>query len=88
MPPFFNRPPRVPDPGQRVLVRLTDGPWREGFRAISGPITDENGEVVVWVAEDTEYGQARAEERRPVGFRLPVERVKVPNFPLRRLLRG
>jgi hypothetical protein len=70
-------PPRVADPGQRVELRLEDGSWRRGFRAISKPSTRESGEVVVWVATEDEYRAARGEDRSAVGVPWPKERMGV-----------
>lgn len=75
LPLFRRRAPRVPDPGQRVWIRTEQGSWRGGFRAISGPLTADNGEVIVLVAEKHEYRDAWLEDRSPIGIPLPVERV-------------
>jgi hypothetical protein len=74
---FLKGPPRVADPGQRVELRLEDGSWRRGFRAISKPSTTESGEVVVWVATEDEYRAARGEDRSAVGVPWPKERMGV-----------
>jgi hypothetical protein len=71
LPLFLKGPPRVADPGQRVELRLEDGSWRRGFRAISKPSTTESGEVVVWVATEDEYRAARGEDRSAVGVPWP-----------------
>jgi hypothetical protein len=76
-PRFLKGPPRVPDPGQHVELRMEDGSWRRGFRAISEPSTTEWGEVVVWVATEDEYRAARGERRSAVGVPWPTERMVV-----------
>jgi hypothetical protein len=70
-------PPRVPDPGQHVELRMEDGSWRRGFRAVSEPSTTELEEVVVWVATEDEYRAARGEGRSAVGVPWPTERMVV-----------
>ncbi|MEW6635263.1 MAG: hypothetical protein AB1425_00455 [Actinomycetota bacterium] len=74
---FFKRPPRIPDPGQRVRIKAFDEEWRGGFRAISEPETDERGDVVIWVAEEEEYRAADIEGRPAVGMPWPVSRMQV-----------
>lgn len=75
--PLLKGPPRVPDPGQHVDLRMEDGSWRRGFRAVSEPSTTEWGEVVVWVATEDEYRAARWEGRSAVGVPWPTERMVV-----------
>jgi hypothetical protein len=75
--PLLKRPPRIPDPGQKVDLCLEDGSWKKGFRAISEPSTAETGEVVIWVCKEDEYRDARWEERRAVGVPWPVERMRL-----------
>lgn len=67
----------MPDPGQQVRLLGEDGMWREGFRAISGPLTAGNGEIVVWVAEEGEYRIAGLEGRSAVGILWPVDRLEI-----------
>lgn len=74
---FGKEPPRVPDPSQRVRLLGEDGKWRSGFRAISGPLSHESYEVVVWVAEEEEWETATISGRPPVGMAWPLERVEV-----------
>jgi hypothetical protein len=74
---FLKGPPRVPDPGQHVELRMEDGSWRRGFRAVSEPSTTELEEVVVWVATEDEYRAARGEDRSAVGVPWPKERMGV-----------
>ena len=45
--PLLGRPPRIPDPGQHVDIRLEDGSWRRGFRAISEPSTAETADAAI-----------------------------------------
>src|ERR671916_990880 len=75
--PLLKGPPHVPDPGQHVELRMEDGSWRGGFRALSEPSTTEWGEVVVWVATEDEYRAARWEGRSAVGVPWPTERMVV-----------
>jgi hypothetical protein len=80
--PLLKGPPRVPDPGQHVDLRMEDGSWRRGFRAVSEPSTTELGEVVVWVATEDEYRAARGEGRSAVGMPWPTERMVVSSSGL------
>ena len=73
----MRRPLRIPDPSQKVELRLEDGSWRRGFRAISEPSTVETGEVVIWVYKEDEYRDARWEDREPVGVPWPVKRMRL-----------
>jgi hypothetical protein len=73
---ILKRTPRVPDPGQPVDLRMEDGSWRRGFRAISEPSTTE-WEEVVWIATEDEYRAARGEGRSAVGVPWPTERMVV-----------
>lgn len=73
----FDKAPRVPDPGQRVLLLENDG-WRSGYRAVSEPITAETGEVTILVAEEDEFRAARWEGRLARGKPWPVSRMTVP----------
>jgi hypothetical protein len=79
--PFLKRPPRIPDPGQIVDLRMEDGSWRRGFRALSEPSTTEMGEVVIWVCTEDEYREARWEDRRAVGITWPAKRMRVSPSP-------
>ena len=79
--PLMRRPPRIPDPGEMVDLRIEDGSWRQGFRAISEPSTAEMGEVIIWVCTEDEYRQARWEERRAVGMTWPATRMRVSPSP-------
>ncbi|AHY45566.1 Hypothetical Protein RradSPS_0283 [Rubrobacter radiotolerans] len=74
---FGKEPPRVPDPGQRVRLLGADDKWRMGFRAISGPLSDDSYGVVVWVAEEEEWETATLKRRAPVGMAWPLDRMEV-----------
>ena len=74
---FRGKPPLVPDPGQQVRLRTARGLWRGNFRAISGPRTTDDHEVVVWVAGEAEYQHAIREGRRAIGMPWPVAQVAV-----------
>jgi len=81
------KPPLVPDPGQQVELVGYDGSVQSSFRAISGPLTIDTGEVIVWVATEEEYRDAKREGRRAVGLPWPAERIEalVPRRERRRL---
>jgi hypothetical protein len=72
-----NKPPLVPDPGQRVELLTEDGSQRGGFRAVSGPLTASTGEIVALVATEEEYRTAEREGRRAVGILWPIEQLEV-----------
>jgi hypothetical protein len=57
------------------------GSWRQGFRALSESSTAETGEVLIWVATEDEYREARSEGRRAIGMPWPAERVRVSSTP-------
>jgi hypothetical protein len=71
------RPPLVPDPGQRVLLTSEDGSRIEGFRAVSGPLSSETGEIIIRVALEEEYRDAGREGRRAVSMAWPADMVEV-----------
>lgn len=73
---FGKEPPRVPDPGQGVRLLGQDGKWRTGFRAVSGPLSDDFYGVVVWVAEEEEWETATLKHRPPVGMAWPLDRME------------
>jgi len=76
--PLLKRPPRIPDPGQKVDLCLEVGSWQKGFRAVSEPSTADTGEVVIWVCtEEEEYRDARWRERRAVGVPWPTKRMRL-----------
>jgi hypothetical protein len=79
--PLMRRPPRIPDPGEMVDLRMEDASWRQGFRALSEPSTAETGEVIIWVCTEDEYREARWEERRAVGMTWPAKRMRVSPSP-------
>lgn len=72
-----SRPPLVPDPGQQVLLLSEDGSRLEGFRAVTGPISTENGRIIIRVAIEEEYRASKREGRRAVSMAWPAERVEV-----------
>jgi hypothetical protein len=78
---LMRRPPRIPDAGEMVDLRMEDGSWREGFRALSEPSTIQTGEVLIWVCTEDEYEEARREGRRAVGMRWPAKRMRVSPSP-------
>jgi hypothetical protein len=53
--PLLRKPAQVADPGEMVDLRMEDGSWRQGFRALSAPSTAETGEVLIWVCTEDEY---------------------------------
>jgi hypothetical protein len=69
------RPLVVPEPGQRVRLRTARGRWRGSYWAVSEPYTDEEGVVVIRVAEEEEYRTAMREGRRAIGMPWPVRQV-------------
>ncbi len=75
--PLLKRPPRIPDPGQCVDLRMEDDSWRKGFRALSEPSTDRRGVVVIWVATEDECREAQREGRSAVGMPWPTERMRL-----------
>jgi hypothetical protein len=79
--PLMRRPARMPDPEEIVDLRMGDGSWREGFRALSEPSKAETGEVLIRVCTEDEYGEAHREERRAVGLWWPVARMRVSPSP-------
>ena len=72
-----NRPPLVPDPGQTVELLAENGETLRGFRATSGPLSYERGGVVVWVATEAEFRDAKREERPAVSMPWPADKVTV-----------
>lgn len=83
---MLNKAPKVPDPGQRVLL-FENEEWCVGYRAVSEPITAETGEVVILVAKEEEFRAARWDGRFPVGRPWPVDRMTVPRSDERRARR-
>jgi len=72
-----NRPPLVPDPGQQVDLLAENGQILNGFRAVSGPLSYERGGVVVWVATEAEFRDAKRERRPAVSMPWPAGKVTV-----------
>jgi hypothetical protein len=79
--PLMRRPTQVANPGEMVDLRMEDGSWREGFRALSEPSTAETGEVIIWVCTEDEYEEACREGRRAVGMRWPATRLRLSPSP-------
>ena len=71
---FFGEPYPIPEPGERVVLRVADGSWQGGLRCISEPL-EEEGEKVVWVAREQEYQAAIQEGRQPAGDTWPVSQM-------------
>ena len=67
----------VPELGQRVRLRVGRGLWRGNYRAVSEPYTDESGEVVVRVVEESEYREAIREGHRAVSMPWPERQIEV-----------
>ena len=67
----------MPDPGQQVLLVNEDGSRIEGFRTVTGPISTEMGGIIIRVAIEQEFKDARREGRRAVSMAWPAERVEV-----------
>ncbi len=74
---FGNRPPFIPEPGQRVRLRTARGRWRGSFRAVSEPYTEEGVGVVIRVTEEREYRAAFRESRRAVNMPWPARQMEV-----------
>ena len=47
-----------------MLLLSEDGSRIEGFRAVSGPLTTDTGEIIIRVATEEEYGDSTKEGRR------------------------
>lgn len=66
--------------GDQVRVRVEDGSWRGGLRAISEiqEVEDQAGALqkVVWVSVEDEWQAAERERREPVGVPWPYEQVE------------
>ncbi len=60
-----------------MLLVNEDGSCIEGFRAVTGPISNEMGEIIIRVAIEQEYKDSRREGRRAVSMAWPAERVEV-----------
>ena len=77
----MRRSAQVADPGEMVDLRMEDGSWREGFRALSEPSMAQTGEVLIRVCTEDEYREAHREERRAVGMSWPAKRMRVSPSP-------
>jgi hypothetical protein len=73
---FFGEPRPIPKPGERVMLRVADGSWREGFLCVSDPLTEDE-ERRVWVASEEEYRRAQREGREPAGDTWPTAQMVV-----------
>jgi hypothetical protein len=73
---FYGEPHRIPKPGEKVELRVTDGSWQSGFRCLSEPL-EEEGEKVVWVAREEEYQQTLREDRMPAGDTWPLSQMAI-----------
>jgi hypothetical protein len=76
---FSGEPDRIPEPGEKVVLRIADGSWQGGFRCISEPL-EQNGEWVVWVVCEEEYQQALREDRIPAGNTWPVSEMAIEDL--------
>jgi hypothetical protein len=74
---YRKKPLLIPELRQRVRLRVGRGLWRGNYRAVSEPYTDESGEVVVWVVEESEYREAIREGHRAVSMPWPVRQIEV-----------
>lgn len=74
---FFGEAKRIPKAGEKIEVRVEDGFWQQGYRAISGIVTDEEypGERVIWITAEQEWQAARKEGREPDGAPWPVKQM-------------
>lgn len=71
---FYGEPHPTPKPGERAVLRVADGSWREGFRCISSPLTEDE-ERRVWVATEEEFQNARREGHYPAGDTWPLDQL-------------
>lgn len=71
---FFGEPHPIPEPDERMALRVADGSWCEGFRCISASFV-EDGERHVWVATEEEYATAKRKGRAPAGDTWPVSQM-------------
>ena len=54
-----------------------DGSRRDGFRAVSGPLTSSTGAIVALIVTEQEYRDAKRERRRAAGIPWPVGQIEV-----------
>ena len=73
---FLGEPRRIPQPGEKVVLRVADGSWQGGFRCISEPL-EQDGEQMVWVVHEEEYQQALRENRMPTADTWPVSQTAI-----------
>ena len=55
----------------------SDGAWRGGFVAVSGPLSDDRHGVVIKVAEEAEISASERQRRAPVTMTWPLERLEI-----------
>lgn len=72
---LFTEPEPQFRPGDAVQVRVQDGSWHGGLRALSGVEQDKDSKVV-WVCWEDEWHAARREGREPIGAPWPYEQVE------------
>lgn len=82
---------RVPEIGEHVEVRVEDGSWRRGYRAVTGPtdvreipeehlraagVDPREGGTVVWITDEERWRAAAEAGRVPDGMPWPVEQLR------------
>jgi hypothetical protein len=65
---FFGGPHRLPKLGDRVMLHISDGSWRSGFRCLSDPL-ESDGERVVQVTHEEDTDLLGASQRIVFGGR-------------------
>jgi hypothetical protein len=75
---FFGEAYRIPEPGTAVEIRVADGSWQGGFRAIEGPTEHESypGERVAWITSEEEWESAANEDRPAARQPWPFARMR------------
>jgi hypothetical protein len=71
---FLGEPAQIPEPGERVALRVADGSWREGLRCTSTAFVEDD-ERRAWVATAAEYATAMQEERAYVSDTWSVSQI-------------
>ena len=69
---FIGEANRVPEIGDRLILRVADGSWRSGFRCVGGEI---DGHVLVNTEEG--YQQAKRAGKQIPGDPWPIEQLAV-----------
>ena len=87
---------RAPGIGERIEVRVEDGSWRGGYRAVTGPadareVPEEHLRAVgvdprmkgtaVWITDEERWRAAAETGRAPDGMPWPVEQLLVAPAP-------